>query len=127
MASVIEDDDVDRISREIKDWKNPEDLKKKMQERFPKWKDDKSGGKKRIDAFVRKIVDKSNWKEKTVAGKRYQRVEHRTMFSGKQGSRIQMIIDKAGKYLGKPENVKTYTRHNKVFGLNLRTGRRAEI
>ena len=127
MVSEVDDDAADRVNNEIKDWKNPEDLKDQLRKKFPDWKKDSSGGEKRVNAFAKKIVEKSGWKEKTVAGKRYSRVEKRTMYAGKADHRIKMIIDKAGKYLGKPENVKTYTRHGRSFGLNLRTGRRAEI
>jgi len=120
------DDDADRINREIRDWSNPEDLRKAIQERFPKWKDDKSGGKIRYREFTKAIIDREDWYN-TSKGIQHLETEARTGFAGRTAHRIKMITDNKGRYLGKPENVKTYMRHGNVYGLNKRTGRRARI
>lgn len=122
----IGDSDADRINREIDDWSNPKELRKNIQERFPKWKDDKSGGKKRVDAFTKAILDRKDYWG-TARGRVYAAVESRTGLAGRSAHRIEMVTDATGKYLGKPENIKTYMRHGNVYGLNTRTGRRAKI
>lgn len=122
----IGDNDADRINREIDDWSNPKELRKAIQERFPKWKDDKSGGEKRYKAFTKAIIDRTDYWG-TPRGQVYAATEARTGLAGKVHHRFDMVTDAAGKYLGKPENVKTYMRHGNVYGHNIRTGRRSRI
>ena len=127
MATEFPDDDsLDRINSEIDDWSNPKELRKAIQERFPKWKDDKSGGKNRYKAYTKGIIDRTNYWG-TPRGQVYAATEARTGLAGKVHHRFDMVTDAAGKYLGKPENVKTYMRHGNVYGLNTRTGRRSRI
>lgn len=122
----IDGEDADRINREIGDWSNPKELRQKIQERFPKWKDDKSGGKKRYAAFTKGIIDRTDYWG-TPRGQVYAATESRTGLAGKVHRRFDMVTDMSGKYLGKPENVKTYMRHGNVYGHNIRTGRRSRI
>ena len=122
----VGDADADRINGEIRDWSNPKDLKKAIQERFPKWKDDKNQGKKRYKAFTKAIIDRTDFWG-TTRGLKYAAVETRTGTAGVGKGRFEIITDAKGRYLGKDENVKTYMRHGNVYGHNIRTGRRAKI
>ena len=122
----LDDAAVDRIRSSISDWSNPKELKAALQERFPKWKDDKNSGFKRFEGFTKRILEREQWFS-TAKGIRYSAVEDRTGLAGRVGHRVEMITDAAGKYLGKPENIKIYTRHGNVYGMNIKTGRRARI
>lgn len=122
----LDDDAVDRIKSTINDWSNPAELKKALQERFPKWRDDKSGGFKRFEGFTKRILEREDWFQ-SARGIRHIKIEDRTGTAGRAKHRFNMITDAEGKYLGKPGNVKIYSRHGSIFGLNRKTGRRAKI
>jgi len=125
MGSIF-DDDADRINSEIRDWDDPEDLKQALQERFPKWREDTSGGQKRFVGFKNAILDRKDWYN-SIQGERYIIVETQTRLAGGTVHRMKMITDAGGRYFGKPENVETYTRHGNVYGHNIRTGKRAKL
>lgn len=117
---------VDRIKSAINDWSNPVELKKALQERFPQWKKDENKGFKRFEGFTKRILEREDWFA-SARGVRYTKVEDRTGTAGRAKHRFDMITDVEGKYLGKPGNVKIYSRHGSIFGLNTKTGRRAKI
>ena len=122
----LDDAAVDRIKSSISDWSNPKELKAALQERFPKWKDDKNSGFKRFEGFTKRILEREQWFS-TAKGIRYTAVEDRTGTAGVGKHRFEMVTDAAGKYLGKRENLKIYSRHGNIYGLNKLTGRRAKI
>jgi len=116
----------DRIRASINDWSNPDELRTALYEKFPEWKNDKSNGFKRFEGFTKRILERDDWFA-SARGKRYTKIEDRTGTAGKVNHRFDMITDIKGKYLGKPDNVRIYSRHGSLFGLNLKTGRRAKI
>lgn len=122
----LDDAAIDRIKSAISDWSNPAELKTALQERFPQWKDDKHRGFKRFQGFTKRILERDNW-FRSKQGIRHTKIEDRTGTAGKSNHRFDIITDAEGKYLGKPGNVKIYTRHGVIFGHNRKTGRRAKI
>lgn len=117
---VVDDDAVGRIMSEVDEWGNYDDIRDRLQNRFPEW------GDGRLDGFTNSIkqrvtVDnKRSWKQDII--------DNRTGFAGRKTHRMAMITDNKGRYLGKEENIKFYSKAgNGLWGVNTKTGRRAKL
>ena len=120
----IDDDAIDRVYDEImfdELWSYKE-TKKKLEDRFPGWSD------KRKSGFATKIVERTAFK-KSPAGFRETIVSQRTTLSGSGfgAKRTVMIRDRFGKYAGRRENIKTYSRHGNVYFKNIKTGKKGRL
>ena len=117
---VVDDDAVGRIMSEIDDWGDYEDIRDKLQNRFPEW------GEGRLDGFEQSI------KSKVIVDRREQWktdiIDSRTGFAGRKTHRMTMVTDENGRFLGKEENINFYSKAGDgLWGVNTNTGRRAKI
>lgn len=117
---------IDRIASEITEWDSPEELRAALMKRFPKWAQDKSGGRRRFAFFTKQIIERTDWVD-SPQGIRYRAIQDRIVLAGPRNRRSEILTDIRGRYLGKQENVKIYSRHGKLYGKNKNTGRRAQI
>jgi hypothetical protein len=117
---VVDDDAVGRIMSEVDDWGDYEDIRDRLQNRFPEW------GKGRLDGFEQSIKQKVTqdarvtWKQDII--------DRRTGFAGRTDHRMTMITDDHGRYLGKEDDIKFYSKAGDgLWGVNTKTGRRAKL
>ena len=120
----IDDDAIDRVYDEIgfcEIWDYNE-TKMKIESRFPGWSD------KRKSGFATKIIERTAFK-KSPAGIRENIVSQRTTLSGSGfgAKRTVMIRDISGKYAGRRENIKTYSRHGNVYYRNIKSGKKGRL
>ena len=117
---VVDDDAVGRIMSEVDDWGDYEDIRDRLQNRFPEW------GKGRLDGFEQSIKQKvtqdvkATWKQDIN--------ETRSGYAGRIDHRMVMSTDSKGRDLGKEDNIKFYSKAGDgLWGVNTRTGRRAKL
>ena len=120
----IDDDAIDRVYDEIgfdEMW-DYNKTKMKIENRFPGWSD------KRKSGFATKIMERTAFK-KSPAGFREDIVSQRTTLSGSGfgAKRTVMIRDMSGKYAGRRENLKIYSRHGNVYFRNIKSGKKGRL
>lgn len=125
---MIDDTAVERIMDELEmgeDVVDPSVVKELLDKRFS----ETTMSEKSKGIFAKRIVERVKFYD-TAAGKRQVVVEEHTVLAGSHGigaGRTVMITDSMGRYLGRPENVVSYTRHGNVYGHNVQTGKRVMI
>ena len=117
---VVDDDAVGRIMSEVDEWGDYEDIRDRLQNRFPEW------GEGRLDGFEQSI--KTKLTNDTRNAWKSDLIDSRTGFAGRQTHRMTMVTDEKGRFLGKEENINFYSKAGDgLWGVNTNTGRRAKI
>ena len=118
----IDDAAAERVEREIDTSGDYHDIRKRLVQKYPKW------SAYQRNQFAMKIVERKAFAE-TPKGIKETILEKRITLVGRGfgAKRQTMIRDSKGRYLGRPDNIKTYIRAGNVWGKNRLTGKSARL
>jgi len=119
----IEEEALDRISEYIDTTsRNYQKIRQQIAKKYPNW------SQRQRTKFAMGLVEREIKLSKPIKIKE-KIIEKRTTLTGSGfgAKRTVIIRDEKGRYAGKKENLKIYSRHGKVYFRNTKTGKKGKL